>query len=190
MMHVVYLGSASSLAWFIELVRYYNAANGTAQLAIERSDEEDLLESPAYSCAFSDEPISPRKGPLVLLCRAGSSVAVPSTDARADRPLMLFEGPHMHTQFEQLMRLIRLEEERQRIHRLIAGPLAHDFRGAIGVVGLAAEVLKTSAQSAAIVKKLISSRVKLEALVQDLQLITTPDLFHPASLLKANLEVE
>lgn len=82
------------------------------------------------------------------------------------------ENEKLHL-LQALHHLSTLEQLRE-LDWVAQDPLPHDFRGAVGILQLANQVLRASQAPASVTSKLESASVKLSALLEDLSLLAKP----------------
>ncbi len=58
------------------------------------------------------------------------------------------------------------------LHDIVAGPIAHDFRGAVGLIQLVQQILAQSDANASFAKRLSSAVTRLGHLLQELEVVT------------------
>ncbi len=82
---------------------------------------------------------------------------------------VLQRGAQEAHQLRVVLELAHSRSQANRFGQLISSPFAHDVRGVIGVVNLAAQVLSANEQNAAMSKKLLAVGIKMSELLETLQ---------------------
>jgi len=180
-MELIYSGGDRQYAYLLQHTAMYLARFPIAKLVVRRVVQEDELEGDKTLLCLVTDRDSKSSARLVVVIHDEVSIHndeaknVPAHDGRWH----LFRGHDDELNFAQLMKHVALQAERMRLHQLIADPIVHDLRGALGIVALSAELLKSQPELDKIVQKLLSARSKAEALVSELQLASTPDFLNP-----------
>lgn len=179
-MELIYWGEDSKHLYLREQTDAYMARFPNANLVVRRLVREDELTADEHLlCLISDQQCTSSAQVLVVIhddvVNHDDGQQIPVNDSSWH----LFVGQNDETNFAQLMRHVALQAERMRLHQLISAPIVHDLRGALGIVALSAEILKSHSGLDKIVQKLLSARTKAEALVSDLQVASSPDFLNP-----------
>ncbi len=134
--------------------------------------------------SLSTAPHTPDTPPVdLLLIEAGLPVPASPTsliahvlpaEAKEKNPhstegYVLQRGAQEANQLRVVLELAHSRSQANSFGQLIASPFAHDVRGVIGVVNLAAQVLSANEQNAAISKKLVAVGIKMSELLETLQ---------------------
>lgn len=136
----------------------------SAKLARSR----DLLAAGCFIRGDADAP-SLNGGPLTVRVHDATPRGTPAPGewwiVRGEQEkLHLLQALHHLETLDQLRELDWVAED----------PLPHDFRGAVGILQLANQVLRSSQTPASVTSKLESASVKLSALLEDLSLLAKP----------------
>lgn len=84
---------------------------------------------------------------------------------------VLLRGPYEARQLRVFLELAETRAHTRDLSESISSPFAHDVRGVIGVVNLAAQILSASEQNAGMTKKLLAVGFKMSELLETLQAV-------------------